>query len=159
MTMPPKIIHIGYDRSDNLVAIASDAAAALHMGKGERNLLLFYAGCSSGFRPSLQAIANATGQNRSQVYRNRASLIKKRIVAESADRLKLDWRLIKIYASMDPRMTSKRSVLNFFDSLSSETMTPVEFRSLPLPTLLPRLGALPPASYSGLMRQLNQKGG
>ena len=152
-TRPPRISHIGYRRDDCFADIANRAATALHMGKGERALLGFYAVCSSGFRPSLQAIANVTGQDRSQVYRNRNALIKHGIVAERSDALIVDWNRLKLYASLDPRLTSKRSICAPLVRANAR-MSLLEFKSSPMTDLIPRLSVMTDSEYADLRQRI-----
>lgn len=150
---PPKIKHVHYRHSDSFEKIASLAAAALHMGKGERALLSFYAACSSGFRPSLQAIANATGQNRSQVWRNRNALIEHGIAAEQNDVLVIDWNRLRMFASLDPKMTSKRCICAPLD-LDPTRLSICEFECAPMPDLLARLSSMTDKEYADLRTRL-----
>ena len=77
MIAPPSVKHIRYSRGDDLPSIASACANAIHLSKGESALLKYYACQSSGFRPSLQHIADQTGLSRSQVARCRNGLVSK----------------------------------------------------------------------------------
>lgn len=152
---PPKVIHMRYHRGDSFAEIADLAATALHMGKGERALLSFYAACSGGFRPSLQAIANVTDQDRSQVWRNRAALVKHGIAAERGDSLVIDWSRLKIYASLDPRLTSKRSICAPLEP-DYTRMSVAEFKCAPLPELLARLTLMTEIEYADLKCRLHE---
>jgi len=151
------VTHIHYNPSDSFDAIVKDASTALHMGKGERALLSFYATCSSGFRPSLKAIASATGQNRSQVWRNRNALVNHGVAAECDGSIVIDWSRLKLFGSLDPKLTSKRSwcaPLNSFD----ERLSIFEFKSLPFSELISRLSAMTENEYGGFCRRLKNHG-
>lgn len=153
---PPRIRHVGYERDDNLVAIATDAAAAIHMGKGERALLLFYAAQSSGFRPALKTIVSATGQSRSQVCRNRAELDAHGLISVSGDCLSIHWDRAKLYASLDPRLTSKRCFFAPAGPKQPRRISLFDLRYQPLEALLPRLAALSDDDFAALCRRLKR---
>lgn len=155
--MPPRVRHVGYKKCDDLAEIATEAAAALHMGKGERALLQYYAAQSSGFRPALQAIANATGLNRSQVWRNRAALEAHGLVSVEDDIVFVHWKRAKIYASLDPRLTSKRSYTAAAQKKERlRRVSLFEMKYAPLEALLPRLAALTKNEYADLCRRLRR---
>lgn len=156
MTLPPMIVHVGFQRTDNLCAIATDAAAALHMSKGERALFCYYAAQSSGFRPALQAVANATGQNRAQVWRNRAALIAHGVAMFQDDRFIIDWGRAKIFSSLDPRLTSKHCTIAPVGSidLQPQRISLHELKYGPLETLIQRLAALTDIEFAALRRRM-----
>lgn len=156
---PPRLVHENFRRCDNMPAIAADAAAALHMGKGERALLLFYSRHSTGFQPALQAIANATGMNRSQVYRNRNALYAHGIADERDGCLYIDWARLRIYASLDPKLTSKRCVTAPYGSVGREAplLTPNDFLLLDMTELTKRLAALTEAEYASLRQRMKEE--
>lgn len=111
---PPVLKHIRYSRHDDLLDLADRAAKAIHMSKGERKLLRYYALQSSGFTPSLKAAANATDQDRSQVWRNRQKMINQGFAlmvydSKGAEQLLIDWSRIKLYATLDPKKVKKGS--------------------------------------------------
>ena len=159
MTVPPRVVHVGYQRNDNLRAIAADTAVALHMGKGEKALLMYYAAQSSGFRPALQAIANATGQNRSQIWRNRAALERDGLVLLRDGQLIIDWNHAKIFASLDPEMTSKHCVIA--PALSpvpwkDQRVSALEMKYGDFETLIPKLANLSEEEYATLKNRFKR---
>ena len=154
--MPPKIIHRAYTKDDDFRKLASEAATALHMGKGERAVLLYYASCSPGFRPSLQHIANVTGMNRSQVYRNRAALERDGIAEVSDDRVLLDWSRIRIFASLDPRLTGKRHYRAPLRT-EKERLSLFEFFYGGMSDLVRKLAALSDDDYAALKQRLRRR--
>lgn len=112
--LPPSISHIRYNKADNLLQIANDAAAAIKMGSGERKLLAYYAAQSTGFRPASATVMKSTGLSKSQVFRNRQKLIDHGLAlmikkGERNSQFVIDWSRAKIYASLDRKLTSKNS--------------------------------------------------
>lgn len=109
MILPPKVIHTKYQKTDNLAEIAADCAKALHLSKGEADLLRYYSTTSSGFRPALKTVANAIGKTTVQVWRCRDKLADIGIVTKDGD-IVIDWQKAKTFASLDPKLTKKNCV-------------------------------------------------
>lgn len=104
---PPRLSHRNSNVNDDKIELCFDCASRLRMSKGERSLLLYYAACSSGFRPSVQLIADRTDLNRSQVFRCRKKLEEHGVVKVLEDRVIIDWNRIRLFASLDPAMTGR----------------------------------------------------
>ena len=154
---PSRLIHLNYERSDNLLEIAQDAAAALHMGKGEHALLAYYAAQSSGFRPALMHIASITGLSRSQICKNKQALIVHGLAAEKDGCFYINWARAKIYASLDPSLTSKRSICAAFNmNRRIERMSLFEFNTLPTNRLIAKLARLPETEFAALCRRIRK---
>ena len=155
MKTPPAIVHFNYERTDNMTEIARDCAKAIHMSKGEAALLAYYGSQSSQFKPALNHIATETNQSRSQVARNRAALIKHGLAAEYKGRLYIDWGRAKIYASLDPRLTSKHSTFApMVLPWQRKRVTVRDYITMPLKKLCERLAALLPEEYDSLRQEI-----
>lgn len=162
---PAPIKHIRYSRHDDMRQLADAAATAIHMPKGERNLLAYYATQSSGFTPSLRAIANATGQSRSSVDRNRQKLVDHGIaltVYNGKHRtFFIDWSRVKLYGTLDPAMT-RGSRLKFMPlvppaSRTQAVLTPSDLRFLPMDELITRLASMSPKSCQELLSHIGDR--
>lgn len=152
MKTPPMIVHIGYKKEDCLPEIARDCAKAIHMGKGEAALFSFYAAQSTAFKPALNHVAEKTGQSRSQVARNRAALIEHGLAAEERGRLYIDWNRAKLYASLNPALTSKRCR---FAPMTlpwkrRPLVTALDLQTEPLDLLCGRLASMTEPEYAAL---------
>ena len=162
---PAPIKHIRYSRHDDMKQLANAAATAIHMPKGERNLLAYYATQSSGFTPSLQAIANATGQSRSSVDRNRQKLVDHGIALTVINGKRrtffIDWSRVKLYGTLDPAMTRGDRV-KFMPLVPpgprpQTVLKPSDLRFMPLDELITRLARLDPESWENLLRNTGDR--
>lgn len=107
MKSPCKIIHARFVKNDNFADLANKASKACHMSRGETALLMYYAGCSSGFKPAAHAIAEAIGVGDPYVYILRDALKSKGIIDVSGGNVVVNWARIKILASLKPELTKK----------------------------------------------------
>ena len=108
MYKPPKAIkHRGVAPQDSRKEMVADCANAMHLAKGSRKVLAFYARCGNSFRPAVQKIIDETGLSKSQILRNRDELVRKGIIAVTSDKIIVDWNRIKCFAMLDPKMTRK----------------------------------------------------
>ena len=162
---PAPIKHIRYSRHDDMRQLADAAATAIHMPKGERNLLAYYATQSSGFTPSLRTIANATGQSRSSVDRNRQKLVDHGIALTVYNGKRrtffIDWSRVKLYGTLDPAMT-RGDHLKFMPlvppaSQTQAVLTPNDLRFLPMDELITRLAAMSPKSCQELLSHIGDR--
>ena len=81
--------------------------SSLHMSKGEIKLLCYYAARSNGFKPSAKLISKETGLSRARVFAGRQMLEEHGVISVDNERVYIDWQRIRIFASLDPKMTSK----------------------------------------------------
>lgn len=108
MYKPPKAIkHRGVAPQDSRKEMVADCANAMHLAKGSRKVLAFYARCGNSFRPAVQTIMSETGLSKSQILRDRDELVRKGIIAVTSDKIIVDWNRIKCFAMLDPKMTRK----------------------------------------------------
>lgn len=106
--LPPAIRHINSFAIDDRRDLSLLCSKALHMGKGETAMLLYFASCSDGFRPAAQTVCDRTGLSRKQVFRMRDKLCEHGVALLNDGSLILDWKRIRTFASLDAAMTSKR---------------------------------------------------
>ena len=158
---PPVLCHIRFSKHDDYQELADKAAKAIHMSKGERNLLKYYAAQSSGFSPSLKAAANATDQDRSQVWRNRQKMIDQGFALmvygpSGSERFLIDWSRLKLYASLDPQKTSKKSkyLPMVPPNEKPKHMSTFELRYAPMEEVIAKLSAMTPEQYEHLVRSV-----
>lgn len=104
---PCAIKHINYKRGDNFANLATLAAKACHMDRGEMALMLYYASQSTGFKPATKTICESLGVTATTVYANRSRLACKGIVTIMGNELVVDWKRIRTLASLDPAMTTQ----------------------------------------------------
>ena len=107
MILPPKIVHINVRSMDDREELCALCGSSLHMSKGEVKLLKYYAAQSSGFTPSVKRICNETGLSRAQVYNTRNMLEKHGVALLDQDCVYIDWERIRIFASLDPKLTGR----------------------------------------------------
>lgn len=81
----------------------------VHLTSRGGKLLLCYATCRTGFRPSKKYVFEKTGINPPHLYQVRKELTEMRIInIDRATRtIFVDWRRIRLYSALDPRMTDK----------------------------------------------------
>lgn len=153
---PHMIQHRGFDRKDNFAAIATKAAKATHMGRGEMALLTFYAACGNGFRPAAEHIAESIGVTEAYVYILRQALLSKGVIDVTSDAVVVNWPRIKILASLDPKLTSKEAWIKpqtpaVIDRVGKTMVihpTFWELYNLPLARLIDMFGSMSNAEYS-----------
>lgn len=104
---PPRIRHLSGNLSDDRETLSLLCACALHMSKGELRLLQFYAECQNGFRPSQQLVADKIGTDRRHIPRIRKQLEAHGVVLHREDVIFVDWSRIRLFSTLDPRMTRK----------------------------------------------------
>ena len=108
MIEPPLILHQSTKCSDVRDALALQCAIALHLSRAETRVLRYLASQSDGFRPALQHIADEAGVSRRSVVNARERLYGRRIVKLDRGKLIVDWDRVRIFASLDPRMTRRK---------------------------------------------------
>lgn len=104
---PMSVHHINFKRTDNFARLTVQAAASTHMSHGEAALLAFYGSCSTGFAPSAKLIAERIGRNEIYVYQLRKALAAKGIIVVIDNKIYVDWKRIRLLASLDPAKTCK----------------------------------------------------
>lgn len=109
MKAPNKIVHVKFTKGDDFATLTNKAAKATHMGRGEASLLMYYAACSSGYRPAAKHVAESIGVDEGYVYVLRKALESKGVISVMSDAVIVNWDRIKILASLDPKLTSKES--------------------------------------------------
>lgn len=107
MTKPLKIEHLSSKATDSRESLVSLCASALHMSKGEERLLQFYARQQDGFTPAAKRIMDETGLSKPRVYADRNQLAAHGVAKIMNDMLYIDWERIRLFSTLDPRMTSK----------------------------------------------------
>lgn len=107
MTKPLKIEHLSSKATDSRESLVSLCASALHMSKGEERLLQFYARQQNGFTPAAKKIMDETGLSKPRVYADRNQLVTHGVAKIMDDVLYIDWERIRLFSTLDPRMTSK----------------------------------------------------
>lgn len=164
MIAPPSVKHIRYSRGDDLPSIASECANAIHLSKGESALLRYYACQSSGFRPSLQHIADQTGLSRSQVARCRNGLVSKGLCLavlgnQETRSVIIDWSRAKLYATLDPKKT-RHGVFASVAPAKKATANPVslyDMRYAGLDKLIDKLSKITDEQYAALVKKIRAK--
>lgn len=111
MLRPPCILHINAKEDDDRMELIKLCSASLHFSKGERKLMEYYSSCSSGFRPSRQLTGEAINVSAQQVHKIRMSLCNKGIMRIENNRMYIDWERIRLFSTLDPRMTNKHCVV------------------------------------------------
>lgn len=104
---PMMIQHINFNKGDNMPELTLKAAKAMHMCRGEAALLAYYAACSSGHTPAAKHIAETIGCAPTYVYVLRKTLQAKGIINIVEDKIYVDWKRIRVYASLNPKKTTK----------------------------------------------------
>lgn len=104
---PMAIQHINFTKNDNFAKLTLKAAKAMHMCRGEASLMAYYAACSSGHTPAAKHIAETIGCAETYVYVLRKTLQAKGIITILDDKIYVDWKRIKVYASLNPKKTKK----------------------------------------------------
>lgn len=157
---PPKIIHFRYNKIDDRNEIIEKASATLHMSKTEKSLLSFYAHCSSGFAPAVSLITAATHINRSQIFRCRSKLIEHGVAATSGNSLFIDWSRLKLFSTLDPRLTSKRMTVQPVSLKKCDYniyMSLFELRYSDLDGVIKKLTAMTENEYNILRLKVKEK--
>lgn len=110
------IIH--QKKPDNYEQMVLDCAKNVRLTKRATKLLMYYAGCKSGFRPSGVIIERETGISAGHMRTVRAELYKHGIIGygeEFGDRIVVDWNRIRIFAMLGhPLDYDKKNPERFF---------------------------------------------
>lgn len=97
---PPVIMHIGR-RPENWAEMVADMAANTRLGERGQKLMLYYAGRSNGFRPSLAEIARRTGIAENKISEIRRQLTERAVISYTAHgKVEINWRTIEILAGL-----------------------------------------------------------
>lgn len=111
MNVPPMVLHLNIKESDDKEELVALCGKAMHLSKGAINLLLFYSSQTSGFRPSLNSIANEIKRDRRNVERARTQLVNNGICKLQKDKLFIDWNRVRLFSTLDPKLTSKKACI------------------------------------------------
>lgn len=104
---PMSVNHINFSKTDDFAKLVIKAAKATHMSRGEAALLAYYAACSTGHTPAAKHIAERVGCTEPHVYVLRRALQSKGIITLIDNKIYVDWKRIKVFASLNPRKTTK----------------------------------------------------
>jgi len=161
---PLSVLHMNFDKKDGFAELVAKAVKVCHMDRGEAALLLFYASCSSGFSPSAQLIAEKCGVKKNYVACLRQKLIDKGIITIVNDNVVLDWRRIKVISSLNPKLTDKNGWVKPIPPVGLDRLSKfmerwpsaLDLYTLPMDTLIERLGSMPQWVYNGWRAQVNR---
>lgn len=106
--MKPKMIY-HYNMTDmiegDMVGLAQQCASTMHLNTSAKKLLIYYATCSTGFRPSRSEIIKMTGIANGSIDNAKKELVREGIIADTKKAICIDWNRICIFASLDKTMT------------------------------------------------------
>ena len=107
--MPPYITHIGGRPSQEAQSlIVNQALVNLRMPKAARALMIYYASCGMGFRPSLKLIDENTHIGVKHVSTVRQYLVHYGLIAYDGTAIYIDWMRLKAFAMMDPKLMGRK---------------------------------------------------
>lgn len=158
------IKHVNYTRDDKFPEIVANVSKVCHMGKGEAALLLFYATCSDGFTPAAKFIAEKIGVKPNYVHALRNALEAKGIVFVQDKKVVLDWKRIKILASLNPKYTTKDGWVKPISIIGIDRLgqfmaahvSVMDLYTKPLDELIDKLGQMPEYIYRAWRAQTNR---
>lgn len=103
------IKHLGGRPSQDNQGLIVDQALSNHrLPKAARKLMMYYASCATGFRPSLKTIDDVTHIGVKNISTVRQYLVTHGFIAYSDGTIYIDWMRLKAFASMDPKMMGRK---------------------------------------------------
>lgn len=103
------IKHIGGRPSQEAQGLIVDQALSnFRMPKAARKLMMYYASCGTGFRPSLKTIDDVTHVGVKHISTIRQYLVTHGFIAYSDETIYIDWLRLKAFASMDPKLMGNK---------------------------------------------------
>lgn len=122
---PNAIIH--RNKPENYEQMASDAASNLKLTKRATKLLMYYAGCKNGFKPSLSAIDNNTGVGVKNITIIRKELVNHGVVGfgeQYGHATVIDWNRIRDFARLEkPLEYEKKNSEKYFSAVQAKGAT------------------------------------
>lgn len=155
MNLPLKLIQANLLPQDDRRRLVAKCAKALHMSGNEAALLSFYALQSSGFRPSVQSACKNIGASKSTVLNCRKRLVDHGVAAILNDQLILDWSRIRLFASLDPKMTGRNPKIAPVQT-SAIPMNIADMLAMPAKDLVLLLAAMTDKEYKLFQKEIKK---
>lgn len=113
MRIPPEVIHFNNKKGISHKEIIQDIIDKFGLKKEEARLLILYACCCSGFRPSKQYVENNTGILKDNVDRARKKLVDDGLIEyckrqDGTSAIYIDWSQLVDLASIPKEMLGKK---------------------------------------------------
>lgn len=107
--VPPMIKHVGGRPSQEAQGLIVDQALSnFRMPKAARKLMMYYASCATGFRPSLKTIDDITHVGIKNISTVRQYLVNHGFIAYTDGTILIDWLRLKAFASLDPKLMGRK---------------------------------------------------
>lgn len=107
--MPPMIKHVGGRPSQESQGLIVDQALSnFRMPKAARKLMMYYASCATGFRPSLKTIDDVTHVGVKNISTIRQYLVNHGFIAYIDGTILIDWLRLKAFASIDVKLMGRK---------------------------------------------------
>ena len=113
---PAKIVH--ENKPDRMYAMDTVhlACRSMHLSWEVERLMLYYAQCANGFRPSKELISQDAHIYSFRIYNDRQILQQYGFLTYDKDEktITIHWDRIKIYATLDPSLTKAKDKSNLY---------------------------------------------